>query len=113
MEASLVTVWRLPIIRWQQGQCLLKALNGFEGISQDKAPPAQCLVHIPAVCQVMHSHFVHERQRALEIANRDLEGIEVRGFHACLKEVGERTRGSSAALVVIGERFCMEGQPLW
>src|SRR6266487_4853511 len=105
MQACLVSASRPPLLPWRASQRLLNASDRTERISQDKSPPAECLQDLPAACRVFYSKLVHECQRMLEIAHRDLESIQVCRFLPRLNQIRQGAVTTGAVLIVKGQRF--------
>src|SRR5258707_2464877 len=105
MQACLVAASRLPLLPWRASQRLLNASDRTERLSQDKSPPAECLQDLPALCGVVHSKLVHEGQRMLEIAHRDLESIQVCRFPPRLKQIRQGPVTTRAVHIVKGQPF--------
>src|SRR5260370_26924438 len=112
MQACLVAASRLPLLPWRGSQRLLNASDRTERISQDKSPPAECLQDLPAACGVVHSKLVHEDQRLLEIAHRDLESIQACRFLPRLKQIPQVCGPNGAVAIVKSQRFPTGGKPL-
>src|SRR5258707_1513055 len=112
MQACLVAASRPPLLPWRASQRLLNASDRTERLSQDKSPPAECLQDLPALCGVVHSKLVHEGQRMLEIAHRDLESIQVCRFPPRLMQIRQGAGTASAVHIVKGQRFPNWEKPL-
>src|SRR5258708_34368101 len=112
MWACLAAAPRPPLLPWRASQRLLNASDRTERLSQDKSPPAECLQDLPALCGVVHSKLVHEGQRMLEIAHRDLESIQVCRFPPRLTQIRQGAGAPGAVRVVKGQPFPPGEKPI-